>query len=369
MDLLEFDGKRLLAHHGVQIPLGGLWPDRPKTDTKLVVKAQVPAGGRGKQGGIRFADSWEEAGNIAESLIGSCLGSHHVKHVYIEEKLAIERELYLSVFVDRDKGCLSFLASPEGGVDIEEVARQRILRLPVDPLLGLQHFQARAVARFLDPDGSRTEALTATATRLYHLLLDEDATMVEINPLVITKSDAVVAADCKISLDDNAQARHRDREDFRTPDTRSGFERRIAETGAVGVEINPEGEVLAVISGAGLMMATLDLLAGAGLRVRGVIDLGGTVLAGGDELARVFAAAVETGAEVVFLNAFMQTALCDEFARRLIAAHERVPLQGRVVVRLKGRRSGEGRRLLADHGFEIHEDLRPAIHALIGREG
>lgn len=364
MDLLELDGKNLFDRHGIPIPRGAPWPNRPEVAGALVVKAQVPAGKRGKQGGVVFADDWDQASRLAERMGDTIIAGHRVRSVYIEEKLAIERELYLSIMLDRDAGRAVFIASPDGGMDIESVPGERLLRLPIDPLLGLRSFHVRTLVRFLDVPQALGEPLAQLMERLYQLFVTEDALLVEINPLAVTRNGALLAADAKVVLDDNAHWRHPEWECLQSSDTRTDFERSIARTGAVGVEVDPEGDVLAVISGAGLMMATLDLLASAGCRVRAVIDLGGSVLAGGEVLARVFRAVVATRPRTIFINAFMQTAHCDELARHLVTARRAAPLPGRVLIRLKGRHAEEGRRLLAESGFEVHEDLQPAIAAL-----
>lgn len=371
MDLLECDGKALLARHGLRVPKGTLWPKLPDDAGALVVKAQVPSGKRGKLGGILFADTREQAMSHAENLNGQRLAGHEVGAVYIEERLTIARELYLAVAVDRDAGCYTIIASPDGGMSIEEVNRARILKLPVDPLLGLQPFQAAEAARFLADDKSAPEAFVPAVEMIFNLAQAEDAELVEVNPLALLDDGRVVAADAKVILDDNAAFRRSFEADvtLKAVSGQSTLERAVAEIGAVGVEVDPNGDVVAVVSGAGLMMATLDLLKNAGLRVRCVVDLGGSVLAGGEGLRRVFEAVAVASPKVTFLNAFMQTALCDEFARMLAAAQEASPLGGRVVVRLKGRYADIGREVLKEQGFEVFEDLDPALNVLTAQTG
>lgn len=362
MNLLEANGKALLAAHGIAIPRGALWPQMPPGDGALVVKAQIPAGGRGKAGGIRFAAGPEEAGHAARSLLGTTIAGHRVDAVYVEEKLAIDHEHYLAVTIDRDRRCPVMIASPSGGMDIEAVDRDRILRLPIDPLLGFRAFHGTRIARFLD-GGALAPTFAETAEALYRLAMAQDAELVEVNPLVVA-GDAVIAADAKIVLDDNARFRQTGHAQADGASGASALEARIAEAGAVGVEIDADGDVVAVVSGAGLMMATLDLLRSAGLKVRAVVDLGGTVLAGGEGLRRVLAAVAPLKPRITFINAFLQTALCDVFADSLAAAHAGTALAGKVVVRLKGRRAEAGQARLEPLGFTVHEDLRPAIGAL-----
>lgn len=366
MDLLEHQGKALLARHGLAVPEGGLWPDLPKVEGPLVVKAQVAAGNRGKAGGIRVAAGIEEAVQQAKELLGSRVACRRVDAVYIERRLPIEREVYLAVAVDRDERRHVVLASPDGGIDVEQADSARLLRLPVDPWLGLRPFHCAHVARFLSDDSETRPRLARAVEALYRVAVEEDAELAEVNPLAVLADGEVVAADAKVRLDDNAGFRHPERGRLAAPTSDSPLEQAIAAAGAVGIEVDPEGDVAAIVSGAGLMMATLDLLIDAGARVRCVIDLGGTVLAGGQKLQRVFQAAARANPKVTLLNAFLQTALCDEFARALVAAHTIAPLHGRVVIRLKGRRAEEGREILAPQGFEAHEDLSSAIAAARG---
>lgn len=367
MDLLEHQGKALFRRYGIAVPPGRLWPQEPDCQGALVVKAQVPAGGRGKAGGIAFAADWHEASRVAGDMQGSSLNGRPVEAVYVEERLDIRRELYLALAVDRDRRCLTLLVAPEGGVDIEQLPETSLKRIAIDPLLGLRDFHVAAAVRAAGVDGGLRPALAELVRNMHRLAVEEDAELVEINPLVITATSEVIAADAKVVLDDNAAFRRKTvAQEGPTPQAtgRSPIEADIAASGAIGVEVDPEGELVAVVSGAGLMMATLDLLCEQGLRVRCAVDLGGTVLAGGEVLARVFEAVGAARPRVTFLNAFMQTALCDEFARMLLDAHRRKPLTGRVVVRLKGRNAQTGRDLLARHGFEVHEDLAPAVMAL-----
>ncbi|MFC4352240.1 ATP-grasp domain-containing protein [Fodinicurvata halophila] len=366
MDLLEYQGKALLHRHGIPIPKGALWPDLPGCEGRIVLKAQVASGKRGKRGGIRVLDGPETAQDAVREMESLIFDGETVSEVYLEECLDIARELYLAFAVDRDRRCPVLLASPEGGIDVEEAPADALLRLPIDPFLGLREFHIAAAARWLGVGVEAREQLAGVVRSLYSLMISEDAELVEINPLVVTGDGNIVAADAKVSLDDNAAFRRQAITESREPSqTRmSQLEQAVAEAGAVGIEIDPDGDIVAVVSGAGLMMATLDILCQAGLRVRAVVDLGGSVLAGGEVLGRVFQAVVAAGPQATFLNAYMHTALCDELARMLIEAQQIAPLEGQVVVRLKGRNSDAGRSLLADQGFEVFEDLAPAIQAL-----
>jgi succinyl-CoA synthetase beta subunit len=364
MDLLEYEAKRLFGRHGIVVPRGGLWPDPPAGLGPCVVKAQVRAGGRGKQGGIRFASSLSEARAAAQGLLGSAIGDAAVERVYIEERLDIARELYLAVTIDRDARCHTLLASSEGGVEVEAVAAGRILRVPIDPVMGLRPFAVRRVVRFLGPPDEAAEPLGATVQALYDLAMQEEATLAEINPLALTADGRVVAADAKVSLDDRAAYRHPDWSEFERAELGTLAERAVLRAGGVAAEVDPEGDVVGVISGAGLMMATLDMMVAHGIRVRCVIDMGGTPLGGSAGLIPIFEAVAAMRPKMTFINAYFHTALADSFARGVLDAAETAPLSGKLILRLVGRRAEEGRRLLAPLGFETHEGLVEAIAAV-----
>ncbi len=364
MDLLEHEGKRLLARHGIAVPRGALWPELPEGVAGYAIKAQVRAGMRGKRGGVRFAASAAEAGEAARALLGSRLGDAAVEQVYVEERLDIARELYLAVAIDRDASRRVILASPAGGVDIEAAPGEMVLRLPVDPLIGVLPFMARRGVRFLGPPAAAARELGAVVSALYELAVAEDAELAEINPLAVTARGAVIAADAKLRLDARARFRHADWAELRPPETGSEIERAIRRAGGAAAELDPEGDVVGVISGAGLMMATLDLMVALGIRVRCVIDMGGTPLGGAEGLVPIFEAVAAMRPKVTFINAYFHTALADSFARGVIGAAERQPLKGRVILRLVGREAEAGRRLLAPLGFEAHDDLEASLAAV-----
>lgn len=364
MKLLEHEGKRLFARHGIAVPKGALWPELPTDCAGYVVKAQVRAGGRGKGGGIHFAGSATEAGEAAGRLLGSDLGGNAVAQVYVEERLDIARELYLAVAIDRDARAPVILASPEGGVEIEGVAAARVLRLPVDPLIGVRSFMVRRLARFLELPASAARQLGRTVEALYGLVLAEDAELAEINPLAVTAAGDLVAADAKVTLDSRARFRHADWADYEDSGEGSEIERAIARAGAAAAELDPEGDVVGVISGAGLMMATLDMMVALGIRVRCVIDMGGTPLGGAERLVPIFRVVAAMRPKVIFVNAYFHTALSDSFARGVIGAAEAEPLSGRLILRLVGRNAESGRALLAPLGFELHDGLMAALDAV-----
>ncbi|MER8849434.1 ATP-grasp domain-containing protein [Mesorhizobium australicum] len=366
MTLLEYEGKALLSLYGIATPIGTLWPEVPDGVREFMVKAQVPIGKRGKAGGVRLATvgSVEE---VIEAIFAQRCGGFAVENIYVEERLEIVKELYLAVAIEREMGCHMIIFSSEGGMDIEEVAEDRVLRVPIEPWLGFQPFHGIRIASFLG-DAAAGQRLSRTAQALYSLAVDQDAELIEINPLAVVKG-GLVAANAKVVLDDNAGFRHSDWAGYARRGERSPLEDSIAATGAVGIEVDPLGDVVAIISGAGLMMATLDLLVSADQKVRAVIDLGGTVLSGSDGIKDVLTAIAPIRPKLTFLNAFLQTAHCDAFALGLAEAHGKCPLQGRIVIRLKGRNAELGRQSLIPLGFELHEDLRPAIEAVSKQRG
>lgn len=369
MDLLECDAKRILADRGIAVPRGAVWPDLPEVAGPLVVKAQVPAGRRAADGGIRFAADGEEAGAEARRLAGRTVSGHEVAAVYVEEELAIERELYAAVLVDREAGAHTLVVSGEGGSEIEGVPATEILELTVDPLLGLRPFHTRRLAGFLDLDGDAAARFHDVMSALYAIALEEDATLVEVNPLALVSGPELVAADAKVSLDDAAAFRRTFVPELGPPAGAGGAAERVARAGASWVDIDPEGDVVAVVSGAGLLMATVDLLVDAGVAVRTGVDLKGTVLGDEEALERIFRVTAESRPGTTFVNAFLQVGSCERLARSLRTIREEVGLPGRLVARLAGRRSGPGREILAGAGFEVHEGLGPAIAALADGRG
>ena len=257
--LLEHEGKSLLARNGMRIPRGALYPEPPPAGGQLVVKAQVLAGGRGKAGGIKFSDNAADAQAAAKKMLGTTLGAVKVGAVYVEERLKIAAEYYLCAMVDRDLGMPVILASREGGVEIETVAADRILKRPVDPLLGLRPFVLDEIVRFLDPPEAARANLRAAVAGLYAALVNEDAELLEINPLALLADNTVVAADAKCVLDEDAGYRHAAREDRfdGTP-----FEIAARKLGTIGIEL--DGNIAAIMNGAGMTMATLDQIVALG---------------------------------------------------------------------------------------------------------
>jgi len=344
MKLLEYEGKALLAKHGVPTPLGALWPEIPRSDSGWVVKAQVLTGGRGKKGGILAAGDRGEVERHASHVKSLMLGVEPVHAVYIEQKLQIAHEYYLTAFVDRDRGVVAMMASAAGGVDIEQVPKSDIARIDIDPLLGLMGFQIQHLKRALRLDGKLDAHFGAIVRGLYRTLIDEDAELAEINPLVLTHDGQMLAADAKIVLDDDAVARHPGRPGPLAWTVDSAFMQRCRELDVIGVDnrgrtpppVRPNVAILG--NGAGLTMATYDQIALSGVSVAGAIELHGALARGVEHTAQVFDAFFMLDADVFFINAFYQLRSTDALAQALTQALAANPslARERVVVRMRG---------------------------------
>ena len=343
--LLEHEGKSLLARNGVRIPRGSLYPELPPlADGQFVVKAQVLAGGRGKAGGIRFAQGTANAQAAAQGLLGMTLGDATVQAVYVEEWLQIAAEYYLCAMVDRDLGVPVILASRDGGVEIETVAADRILRRPVDPLLGLRPFVVDEIVRFLDPPDAARAGLRDAIAGLYAALLNEDAELLEVNPLALLRDDTVVAADAKCVLDEDAAYRHAARE-HRFDGT--PFEVAARQLGTIGIELN--GNVAAIMNGAGMTMATLDQIIALGGEVGALVELHGAMAHGPERIGEIIQLVGKQKPAVILLNVYFQFRPLDTIAKGLLLARDRgwLPAGCKVVVRFRGEMEQEARTILA----------------------
>jgi len=345
--LLEHEGKSLLARSGMRIPRGALYPELPQTGGQLVVKAQVLAGGRGKAGGIKFVASLADARAAAHELLGAKLGEAAVMAVYVEERLSIVKEYYLCATVDRDLGMPVILASRDGGVEIETVAADRILRRPIDPLIGLRPFVVEEVVRFLDPPAPARAGLREAVACLYAALLNEDAELLEINPLALLADNTVVAADAKCVLDEDAAYRHAAR--VHAFDGTS-FEIAARELGTIGIEL--EGNIAAIMNGAGMTMATLDQIIALGGQVGALVELHGAMAHGPERIAQIIQLVGKQQPAVILLNVYFQFRPLDTIAKGLLLARDCgwLPERCRIVVRFRGEMEQEARTLLA--GFE-----------------
>jgi succinyl-CoA synthetase beta subunit len=355
MDLLEYQGKQLFARHGIPVPEG-----RPATtvDEALdaadavgypcVVKAQVQIGGRGKLGGIKVAQNKEEAREHASNIIGMDIRGLTVREVWVEEASEIEAEWYASIVFDRSAKAPLVMLSTKGGMDIEAVAEEdpdAIASLHVDPLLGFQDFHGRRLAFDAGIPEDLIRPTGAMLAKLYQAFVAEDAMLVEVNPLIVTAERKLRALDAKVTLDDNALFRHAENAALRNPSAEDPQEQMAKERGLTYVKL--DGDIGILGNGAGLVMSTLDVVAQVGGKPANFLD------AGGGSKADAIVSAVEVilsdpKVKAVLFNIFGGITRCDEVAKGLIEAFERVKPEVPFVVRLDGTNDEEGRRLLAE---------------------
>jgi succinyl-CoA synthetase beta subunit len=358
VDLYEYQGKELFRHYGIPVSEGRLAtsPDEARHAAEelggqVVVKAQVLTGGRGKAGGIKLADNPSEAAEKANEILGLDIGGHVVRKLWVERASEIAKEYYLSVTFDRGAKQALFMLTKEGGIDIEEVAAERpeaLARLHVHPLEGFQPYQARRLlheAGIDDPEEQKQ--ITRIVDRLYGAFIGADATLCEINPLIVTPDGEVRALDSKFTVDDNALHRHPEIAEMRDLEAYPAEERAAREKGVTYVKL--DGEVGILGNGAGLVMSTLDVIALAGGRPANFCDLGG----GGDAQGVVDALEVITGdpqVRSIFFNIFGGITRCDVVARGILQALGQLTIGHPMVVRLDGTNAEEGRALLAESG-------------------
>jgi len=355
MDLLEYQGKQLFARHGVPVPSG-----RPARTVEqavaaadqigypCVVKAQVQIGGRGKAGGIKVATNGPEVEEHARAILGMDIRGLTVHELWIEGASRIASEYYASVIFDRSAKAPLIMLSTKGGMDIEEVADtdpEAIARLHVDPLLGFQDFHGRRLAYEAGVDADVVRPVGAMLAQLYNVFIEEEATLVEVNPMIVTPERQVRALDAKVTLDDNALYRHPDNAALRDISAEDPQERMAKERGLTYVKL--DGDIGILGNGAGLVMSTLDVVAQAGGSPANFLD------AGGGSKAEAITQAVEVilsnpRVKAVLFNIFGGITRCDEVARGLIEAFNQIKPEVPFVVRLDGTNDIEGRELLAE---------------------
>ncbi len=355
MDLLEYQGKQLFARHGVPVPAGlpaSTVPEAVSAADQVgypcAVKAQVQIGGRGKLGGIKIAQNQAEAEQYADAILGMDIRGLTVHEVWIEGASQIASEYYASVVFDRSAKAPLVMLSTKGGMDIEQVADEdpdAIATLHVDPLLGFQDFHGRRLAFEAGVDADVVRPVGAMLARLYEVFSDEEATLVEVNPLIVTPDRDVRALDAKVTLDDNALYRHPENAALRDLSAEDPQEVMAKERGLTYVKL--DGNIGILANGAGLSMSTLDVVAEAGGSPANFLD------AGGGSRAEAITAAVEVilsdaKVKAVFFNIFGGITRCDEVARGLIEAFAQIKPTVPFVVRLDGTNGEEGRALLAE---------------------
>ena len=381
MKVHEYQAKDILSRGAVTVPKGGFAsvPLEARNiaeglGKKVVVKAQVHAGGRGKAGGIRVASSGAEAEEAASSLLGSRLVTLQtgpegvpVHGVLVEEALEVERELYVGMVIDGATQSVIVMASEAGGVDIEEVAEQtpeKVLRTVVDPMLGLLPFRGRALAYGLNLAPDLVQPFADLLGNLYRVFEGYDCLLAEINPLSITLDGRMVAADAKLSFDDDALFRHPDLQELRDPEQEESLEAQASQSNISYVKL--DGNVGCMVNGAGLAMATMDVVGAAGAAPANFLDVGG----GADEEKVAQALSIilsDPRVDRVLVNIFGGILRCDVVARGILMAAEAKPHSVLpMVVRVLGNNAEEGRNLLAESGLDVTlvDDLAEAAEAL-----
>jgi succinyl-CoA synthetase beta subunit len=362
MKIHEYQAKAILARHGVPVPRGEVAftaPDAREIASRLgglvVVKAQIHAGGRGKGGGVKIAKNADEAEKIAKDMFGMTLVTHQtgpagrtVSRVLVEEGLQMSRELYLSVVLDRAAGKLVMMASAAGGMDIEEVAAktpEKIVRVAVEPGVGLVPFEARRLGFAIGLDGPQVTKGVKLMTALYETFLATDASLVEINPLVVTASGDLLALDAKMNFDDNALFRHADIRELRDPSEEDPLE---IEASMFSLNyIHLDGNIGCMVNGAGLAMATMDIIKLAGGEPANFLDVGGG--ANAEQIRNAFKILMsDKNVKAVLINIFGGILRCDVLAQGVIAAVKELGVPVPIVIRMEGTNVDEGKRLLRE---------------------
>jgi succinyl-CoA synthetase beta subunit len=368
MNIHEFQAKQILGRFGAPVPKGqpASTPDeaadafRALGQPRAVVKAQIHAGGRGKAGGVKLLSSAQEVKDFAAKLLGKTLVTHQtgpqgrvVRRVYVEEASDVERELYLGMLVDRKAGMVSVIASTEGGMDIEEVAAktpEKIITEPLDPLLGVSPFLGRKIAFALGLQDKQVNQFAALLGSIYKAFLETDASLVEINPLVVTKDGRVLCLDAKMSFDDNGLFRHPDIRELRDPNEEDRDETEAAKYDLSYVHL--DGNIGCMVNGAGLAMATMDIVKVFGAEPANFLDVGGG--ANTEKVAAAFRILLsDQRVKGVLINIFGGIMRCDVLAQGVVEAARQVNLKVPLVVRMEGTNVEQGKKILAESGIKV----------------
>jgi len=385
MKIHEYQAKTILKKYGVAVPRGTMATTREEAEavakdlfdagaSGVVVKAQIHAGGRGKGGGVKIAKSRAEAGDLAGTILGMNLVTHQtgpdgriVRRLLIEETLPIEKELYLGILVDRAEGKPVFMASAAGGMDIEQVAAERpeaILKQHIDPGMGLEPFQARKIAFSLGLKGSQINSAVQFLTSLYRAFLDTDASLVEINPFVSCTDGRLFALDAKLNFDDNALFRHPDLRDLRDITEEDPLEVEASKYSLNYIKL--DGNVGCMVNGAGLAMATMDIIKYAGGMPANFLDVGGG--ANSEQVAHAFEILLsDKNVRAVLINIFGGILRVDMLATGVVEAARKTNIKLPVVLRLEGTNVDEGRQILKESGlnFILAETMKDAADKVV----
>ena len=372
MNIHEYQAKSLLKKYGVTVPRGGVaFTPADAVDVAKglaldlkepvwVVKAQIHAGGRGKGGGVKVVKTLDSVKAEAERMIGMTLVTHQtgpkgqkVQRVYVEEGCDIKRELYLGLLIDRATSRVTIMASTEGGMEIEEVAAktpEKIIKVAIDPVTGLQPYHARQIAFGLGLKDKQIGKCVSFLQAMYAAFIDLDCAIVEINPLVVTGKDAIIALDCKMSFDDNALFRHVDVEEMRDEAEEDPAEVLASKSGLNYVKL--DGNIGCMVNGAGLAMATMDIVKLYGGEPANFLDVGGGATK--ERVTTAFKIILsDTNVKGIFVNIFGGIMRCDVIAEGVVAAAREVQLHVPLVVRLEGTNVDLGKKILAESGLPI----------------
>ncbi len=371
MKIHEYQGKEILRKYGVAVPHGEMATTLEEADTAakqlfsegnavVVVKAQIHAGGRGKGGGVKLAKSMTEAAAASKAILGMQLVTHQtgpagqkVHRLLVEAGSAIERELYLGLVLDRGSAQVVFMASPAGGMDIEEVANEtpeKIFKEFVDPAIGFQPYQARKLAFKLGLAPAQIGEAAKFMMGMYKAFIDTDSTLMEINPFITTKDGKLLALDCKMNFDDNAMFRHKDLKELRD----------ILEEDPLEVEaskfalnyIKLDGSIACMVNGAGLAMATMDIIKYAGGAPANFLDVGGG--ANQEQIENAFGILLsDPNVKAIFINIFGGILRVDVLATAVVAAAKKLNVTLPIILRLEGTNVEEGRQIIADSGMKV----------------
>jgi succinyl-CoA synthetase beta subunit len=384
MKIHEYQAKSLFRQYNVPVPPGevAFTPDEAVKVAqslpagKYVVKAQIHAGGRGKGGGVKVVDSLEGVRDAAQQILGMQLVTHQtgpegkkVKSVLVESGSAIARELYLSIILDRATSRPVIMASQDGGMDIEEVAAktpERIIKESIHPVLGIQPFQARKIAYALNIPAEGMKEAVQLITQLYKLYVELDCSMVEVNPLVVTADNRVMALDGKVNFDDNALYRHADVQAMRDTDEEDPLEVEASRYNLNYIKL--EGQVGCMVNGAGLAMATMDIIKLYGAAPANFLDVGGSANAEAIENAfRILLS--DKSVEVVFINIFGGILRCDLLADGVVKAASKLEMTLPIVIRMKGTNVEQGKAILNGSGmrFTVAETMEEAAQQVVSQ--
>jgi succinyl-CoA synthetase beta subunit len=386
MKIHEYQAKAILARYGVTTPRGEVAFTKEEAREAaqrlkapvVVVKAQIHAGGRGKAGGVKLARSADEAAELASHILGMTLVTPQtgpqgrvVRRLLIEEGLDIKRELYLGLLIDRETGRPVFMASAAGGMEIEEVAKDNpnaILREHIHPAVGLQPYQARKIAFGLGLSGELAGVATPFLQALYRAFIDTDASMLEINPCVVTGDGKLMALDAKMTFDDNGLFRHKDLRELRDLDEEDPLEVEASKYGLNYIKL--DGSVACMVNGAGLAMATMDIIKYAGGLPANFLDVGGGASA--EQVKNAFRILLSDPAvRAVFINIFGGILRCDVLATGVVAAAKDLHVSIPVVVRMEGTNVERGQQILRDSGlnFTIADGMKDGAKKVVALAG